>query len=309
MSSENLIYLNGFWDGFSDKSDGCNFGFFEQLFCETISLRHYQTTCDLNIANVLLESVFGTGLTEAKEWKYKIHFSGESRIFPERQYDLILSGINTDRSTASGGKSIELPQFLYYLYNNDLLSRIKKNNSNAIPKKFCCFIVSNGGCETRNRMFHRLSEYKKVDSLGRYQNNIGKNINHNYWTESYRNIISEYKFIICFENAKADQYITEKIVNPYLAGTIPIYWSTHHIKKVFNPNSMIFLEDEGEASYQNLIRQVIELDLDDEKYLNFLNQEIFNTDNKKYWNENYTLQRIASKIDAILLRRNGAVYG
>jgi hypothetical protein len=33
----------------------------------------------------------------------------------------------------------------------------------------------------------------------------------------FLNFISNYKFIICFENTKFETYLTEKIINPYLA--------------------------------------------------------------------------------------------
>lgn len=49
-----------------------------------------------------------------------------------------------------------------------------------------------------------------------------------------------------------------------MSGSIPIYWSSDHIHKVFNPNSMLFLKGEDRESYVNLINQIIELDNDDE---------------------------------------------
>lgn len=43
-----------------------------------------------------------------------------------------------------------------------------------LKRKFCSFVVSNSGADPlRERFFHELSKYKRVDSGGRFLNNIG----------------------------------------------------------------------------------------------------------------------------------------
>jgi len=106
--------------------------------------------------------------------------------------------------------------------------------------------------------------------------------------------------MICFENTKMETYSTEKKVNPYIARTIPIYWGSHNIKNIFNQDSMLFLEDETEESFNKLIQKIIELDNDDQKYLDFVNRPIFTEDNIKFWNENYILDSLGNKINSIL---------
>lgn len=58
---------------------------------------------------------------------------------------------------------------------------------------------------------------------------------------------------------------------------------------------MLFLEDETEESFIKLINKIIELDNDDQKYLEFINRPIFTEDNIKFWNENYILDSLAKK--------------
>jgi len=151
-------------------------------------------------------------------------------------------------------------------------------------------------------MFHYLNNYKKVESLGRYCNNMNFLLEYQWWTDEFRNYISNYKFIICFENSKigedSNTYSTEKIINPYIAGTIPIYWGSNNIHKVLSRNSMLFLEDESIESYQKIINEIIELDNDNEKYLEFVNRPVI-TD-LTYYNENYTIEALAAKIDKVL---------
>ena len=106
--------------------------------------------------------------------------------------------------------------------------------------KFCCFIVSNPKCSKRNEFFKLLNKYKKVDSLGRYENNCDllKNIN-NFYSDQYYKVISQYKFIICFENKSKPYYVTEKIYTAYKSNVVPIYWGDPKVTNVFNPKTFI----------------------------------------------------------------------
>jgi hypothetical protein len=136
--------------------------------------------------------------------------------------------------------------------------------------------------------------------MGNHANNMGMQISYPYWSSQYFDVLSNHKFMICFENTKMETYSTEKIVNTYLGRTIPIYWGSHNIKNIFNPNSMLFLEDETDEAFEKLVNKIIELDNDDDKYLEFINRPIFNGDNIKFWNENYILNALGRKIDAIV---------
>jgi hypothetical protein len=291
-NTEYYIFLNGFWPGFAEKIDGNTVDIFEKIFSKTI-LKNFKITNDFNVANVLFESVFGNTLANIKNWKYKIFFSGEPYITNPEKYDLLMFSHETEKNI------VDIPLYVVYMYDNALLNRIiNKPKITKIPEKFCCFIVSNESCPARNNMFQYLNQYKKVESCGRFANNMQFVIQHHYWTEEFRKFISNYKFIICFENNKQNTYSTEKIVNPYVAGSIPIYWGSSHIHNVFNKNSMLYLEDESIESYQKIINEIIELDNSDEKYLEFINRPAI-TD-LSYFNNNYTIDVISQKIDKVL---------
>jgi alpha(1,3/1,4) fucosyltransferase len=286
------IYVNAFFDGFQDKTDGINIDLFEKILKKT-KLNNFEITNDVNKANVLLESFFGKTLKTYKVWYKKIFFSGESWSYDFNDYDIILKSSHTRYNI------INFPLFAYYILNNNLLNTIiNRPKILTIPPKFCCFCVSNGGCIPRNRMFEVINSYKKVDSIGKFNNNVGFYINKPYWDNDYINILKQYKFIICFENSKYDTYITEKIVNAQLSNSVPIYWGTNYVKNVFNINSFIYLENENiNQSYIDVLNKVKELDNDDEKYLNFINQPVLNID---YFYENFSIDKIANKIDSLL---------
>lgn len=134
-------------------------------------------------------------------------------------------------------------------------------------KKFCCMVVSNPNCKERNDFFHALSKYKEVDSGGRFLNNTG------FPVENKMEFIKDYKFVIAFENSSFPGYTTEKLIEPLLVNSIPIYWGNPVVGKDFNTESFINIEDASQ--FDAAINKVIELDNDDEKYLAMLNEPCF----------------------------------
>lgn len=297
MNIENkyFIYVNGFWWGFIENTDAITLKFFETLFKKT-NISNFEITNDLNKANILLESHFGNSICHYKQWYKKILYSGESFTrFPMcvNNYDIVLKNSHTQNNI------INLPFAISYMINNNYFEKLIQNkNITNIPPKFCCFCVSNGGGHSRNKMFNIINSYKKVDSIGQYNNNVGYNIKSPYWSEDYLNHLRQYKFIICFENSIDETYVTEKIVNAYLSNTIPIYWGTNYVKNLFYQDSMIYLNNENnEQSYYDVLNHVIELDKNDSKYLEFINRK---TLNQNYFEENFSMDKIAEKINKLL---------
>ncbi len=264
---ENIIFLNGFWNGFDTKADGVHIGLLEQLFKGT-KLEKFRLTTNINEANILVESVLTTqSIVNVKLWKYKIQLSGESRIFPNSNYNFVLGSDNQKENI------ITFPFGFQFIHTNNLIDKlVKRSIVTTIPKHFCCWIVSNGQCEIRNKMFEHLSKYKKVHSYGSYLNNMGFTLKFPYWSENYQKFMSNYKFVICFENRKFEKYITEKIINPLVSRSIPIYWGTDYVNEIFNPNAFLRLENESDQAIEKLVMKIKELDSNDELYLQMLNE-------------------------------------
>lgn len=151
-------------------------------------------------------------------------------------------------------------------------------------KKFCGWVVSNPNGHVRNKFFEKLSKYKKVDSGGRYKNNIGKQVIDKF------QFLSDYKFSICFENSKFEGYISEKLSNAFEAGTIPIYYGDDTILELINNRAYIHVRDENDFDekielikkidqnatlYEEIIREKIVIDdsrypRELQKYKNFI---------------------------------------
>ncbi|WP_422671073.1 glycosyltransferase family 10 domain-containing protein [Candidatus Methylopumilus planktonicus] len=55
--------------------------------------------------------------------------------------------------------------------------------------------------------------------------------------------LRNYKFAICYENMSSNDYVTEKIIDCFVAGCIPIYMGAPNIKKIISPSSYIDVND------------------------------------------------------------------
>ena len=117
-----------------------------------------------------------------------------------------------------------------------------------------------GGCwvETENRKFHDKSKIvsiicsgkrnvpdhdkrhelirrwgSSIDVLGRGYTPIG----------SITDGLKDYAFHIAMENQRRDLHFSEKLINPIMTGTIPIYWGMPSIGDYFDTRGMIIMND------------------------------------------------------------------
>lgn len=141
-------------------------------------------------------------------------------------------------------------------------------------KKFCAFVVSSNSNRERINFFKKLSKYKKVDSYGKVMNNVDQKIFRD-WKRNPE-LFKDYKFVICFENSFVDDFVTEKITNVMLGGAIPIYRGPKRVASYFNTKSFINYDDL--KSEDAMIKKVIELDQNREKYLTMQKEPWFKDD-------------------------------
>ena len=138
-------------------------------------------------------------------------------------------------------------------------------------------------------MFRVLSEYKHVDSAGPHLQNTEELAP----LEGYVDWISQYKFMICFENSFSKGYITEKSNRPYQAKVVPIYSSHISALEWLNKDSMVFHVFGTE--HKVTADKVIELDKDDELYCKMVNADPFTEAGKKL----FDWDRVEGELDKI----------
>lgn len=77
--------------------------------------------------------------------------------------------------------------------------------------------------------------------------------------------LSHYKYQIVIENEKIPGYFTEKIIDCFVTGTIPIYWGDPNISDVFDINGIITFNDIDELL--KILNNIKDIEID-EKYIN-----------------------------------------
>ena len=141
---------------------------------------------------------------------------------------------------------------------------------------FCNFIYMNGkdgyGASYRQDFCKELMKYKKVDCLGRVLHNTDglSGLSARYvqnWNDSKRDIIKNYKFTIAFENQPIEGYFTEKLIDPFMAHSIPIYWGDPTVTERFDKNS--FINANG-REIDDVIEEIIFYDTNEEAYMKML---------------------------------------
>lgn len=257
-ASKIKIFFEGFWDGFD----------YENNFITNILRKYY----DISISkdpDYLFYSIFNDNYL-----KYdcvKIFFTGEN-ISPD--FNLCDFAIAYD-DISFGDRYLRFPLWLLYNQhftkeknNNEWITVLKRIENDGNRKKFCSFVYSNGKADPfRECLLDKISEYKCVDSGGKYKNNVGGPVKDKIAFES------EYAFSIACENVSQEGYTTEKIVEAFVAGTIPIYWGDPDITKDFNERA--FINCNKYNSTEEIIKDIKHINENDELYKNMIEQPVF----------------------------------
>lgn len=250
-----------FWDYFDPLNN---------FITNVLSLKYHIEISDT--PDYLIFSVFGYENIKYHDCT-KIFFSGEN-IVPD--FNICDYGIGFN-FLSFGDRYLRMP--LYTTYDIHLLETPKVIVPEIVlNRKFCSFVVSNAqGAPERERFFQLLSEYKQIDSGGRYKNNVGGPVSDKIA------FIKNYKFNIAFENSISDGYTTEKIIEPMLVNSLPIYWGNRLISRDFNPAS--FINVTKYSSLEAAVESIVRIDQNDDEYLSLLSEPWLNNDNYLNWQE------------------------
>ncbi len=146
--------------------------------------------------------------------------------------------------------------------------KINARDEQLTKSRFCTIVVSNGGRGTYFENFYcALSNYKRIDSGGRHNNNVGGPV------VDKQKFIREGKFHLAFENSSSPGYVTEKIMHAFAAHTIPIYWGAPDIVQDFNPKA--FVNCHAYQSIDEVVAEIRRLDQDTCAYVTMLQEPLF----------------------------------
>jgi hypothetical protein len=235
-----------------------------KVFCEDITLGNVEES------EILFETIDDyMRYICMKKWKYAGLISFEPYHHEHIPYDFILCG-----NLKQGPPSKLVP-----FYQIDTMINFGKNipifpKGLPIPQKFACALVGNPMCLERNTIMRMLLELGLLDSWGKLFNNTNSTGDGFYGDKN--ELISQYKFYICFENSSHDAYLSEKILDALNNNVIPVYYGCKNIHKYFNVRRMLLLEDTTDEGYINLIRKMITIGQNEELYREIISEPIFN---------------------------------
>jgi hypothetical protein len=177
--------------------------------------------------------------------KISLWYTGENKRPPcSPEWDFLMSYEVDDL----GGQNAYLPLWVLNLdwfdlekshgftsSYNKVWELTKKRDSNPLgfkERKFCAVFMNNP-VPWRIRAINELSKISKVDIYGSYS---GLNILDKY------EVAKDYKFVMAFENDLYPGYVSEKPLEAYQAGAVPLYWGIDKAGFI-NPKSIINLND------------------------------------------------------------------
>lgn len=123
------------------------------------------------------------------------------------------------------GASVFLP--------SDLTKPRLQRPSQFTSRKFVCAFINNPE-PIRMAALRELEKYGQVDVYGKHTGNVAP---------SKAIVAKDYKYMLCFENDFYPGYVTEKLLDAYLCGTVPLYWGNLGRENHINQKSFINLAD------------------------------------------------------------------
>jgi len=250
-----------FWDG---AFDGDFFDFFFRACFSDVTYTH-----NPHIADLVVTSVFRNTQTDPRK---TVAFIGENIRPSYLGYNYSLS---FDRDSY-GGRNIRLPLWYARLAWPGFVQKPRKPNAhnhgyedlidiNSLLRprkldmekkdKFCVMVAGNPE-GLRINLYNSISRYKQVDGYG---NMFGNSLR-----KSKFEILPEYKFCLCPENSIYDGYITEKLIDAYAGGTVPIYSGDVSVVEDFNVNA--FMNYQEKLNMESFVEKVSKYDTIDTWY-------------------------------------------
>lgn len=215
-----------------------------QLLVDSVFIRRWDLALEsqpVKSLRHLKRSVFGKDGTMSK----RIWYTGENIRPPFQRYDATISfDIDT-----YGGTNFYLPLAVKELdWSKDLglpsgfLSRTQRGTTRPTPDvvsaerpvpfeprpKFACAFIGNPH-PIRMRAIQALRTLGTVDVFGRA---VGRPV------ADKERIAQDYTFMVCFENDVYPGYVTEKLIDSYSAGCIPLWWG-NDAARLLNRNAFM----------------------------------------------------------------------
>jgi hypothetical protein len=259
------IWFTDFWPEWKDED-----------FITPILSKHFEVVLDRNKPDVLFHSIFNR-MSDTPNYKCK-----KVLILAENWRP---SQFKSDYSISFDPHSqtnFRLPLWQIYLLLWPHLKDRLYNRLNYKEEQFerwCAFTVSNPSNFMRNSAYQMLNDYKRVHSYGKaFMNDVSlqKATEGRYWRDAKDEFLLKHphKFMITYENTPYRYYCTEKLMDAFLVGSLPIYWGDTKVAEDWNKDAFIDVT-RGDV---NIVKDI---DKDIKRFKTIYEQPVFTEEQKK----------------------------
>ncbi|KAM4709654.1 LOW QUALITY PROTEIN: GDP-fucose protein O-fucosyltransferase 3 [Discoglossus pictus] len=147
---------------------------------------------------------------------------------------------------------------------------------NSLRRRLSPLVYVQSDCDPpsdRDQYVQELMKYISVDSYGECLHNqdLPQKLNNPSFMDDtkFYHILAQYKFILAFENAVCDDYITEKLWRPLKLGAVPVYYGAPNIEDWLPSNKSAIIVDKF-AHPKELAQFIKQLDGNDTLYMEFI---------------------------------------
>jgi len=224
------VWFADFWPEWSDED-----------FISPILKKHFEIILDRNNPDVVFHSIFNRMQESVKYKCKKILYLGENHR-PEHFGSNYSISFDPHSDT-----NYRLPLWQVYILNKPELKDRLFNRLNWREEQFerwCSFTVSNPSNVFRNGAYQQLNTYKHVDSYGRYLTTsaaLQEYSKGRYWRDAKDEYFHQFphKFMLAYENTPYKYYCTEKLMDAFLVGSMPIYCGDPRVGEDWNKEAFI----------------------------------------------------------------------
>ncbi|XP_025788912.1 GDP-fucose protein O-fucosyltransferase 3 isoform X1 [Herpailurus yagouaroundi] len=196
---------------------------------------------------------------------------------PKNNYKLFHKPVITlFNYTATFSRHSHLPLTTQYLEGVEVLKSLRYlvplRSKNILRRRLAPLVYVQSDCDPpsdRDSYVRELMTHVEVDSYGECLRNkdLPPQLKNpaSMDADGFYRIIAQYKFILAFENAVCDDYITEKFWRPLKLGVVPVYYGSPSIADWLPSNRSAILVSEF-AHPRELASYIRQLDHDDRLY-------------------------------------------